>query len=194
MIPRPIFKILAVVLWPTLSLGLFWAWWHWADEPKTYYLGWRSKFLYERLVLPSLPALPGRHTEPEHSTLLGYRCGRGYCLATPGSIASGKPVENFVQFAPSSLVKQELDQQVYGGGLTAAFWLPIFGSIALFVTMLPGSIYFDYKRRKRILKGVQIQGRWPVRAEDFAGFFAKVQKSTVQIDVERPDGKAAPLG
>jgi hypothetical protein len=193
MIPRPIYKILAVPVWLLLSALFVAAWWAWAPDLQRYYMGPRSTFVYERLFLPRFPSLPGTKPVAEHWTILGYPCGAGYCVGSPAYQASGKPLVDVVQYEPREVVKAELNRTVFGGSSFGHLWVALLASGLLLCYLVPMAIVLDFRRRRKILKGVQIQGRWPVTPERFSGWLARFRKNTLVIPVRAPSQKDAPL-
>jgi hypothetical protein len=72
-------------------------------------------------------------------------------------------------------------------------WLAIVASVLLFCYMGPMAILLDFRRRRKILKGVQIQGRWPVKPERFSGWLSRIKKNSMTIPVRSPSERDAPL-
>jgi hypothetical protein len=189
MIPRPIYKIFAFLLLPVLPAVSLWLWFHYASEPKPYYLSYRSGFLYERLLVPPFPAFPGTRRQPERYSLLAIRCPQGYCLATPETFKARIPVIETTFPQSREQVRKLLDDSVYHGNpMNSLLWILTF-SLFLWSLLLLSALILDYRRRLRQLNGIQILGRWPVLPNLFAGRFGR----KISIDVAHVNDKTAPL-
>jgi hypothetical protein len=189
MIPRPIFKILVLPVWALLSFGFLALWWQWLPALDKYYLTPRSGCLYERLFLPRLPF----HRPGEQWTVLMYACPGGYCLATPADQEAHKTLVLWSWKAPREVVRKKLAYILFGGSFWGSMWWVYVGSIMLFLWMIPCAVLLDLRRRRRILKGVQVLGRWPVAPDRFSGWFARWRKNTMAIAVRTPSKRDAPL-
>jgi hypothetical protein len=181
-IPRPIFKIFAFLLLPALPIAALWLWFHYAAEPKGYYLSYRSGFLYERLLLPPLPRSPWSTPEPEHYQLLGVQCDRQLCLATPATYAAKVPTMDITQYVPRAVVRAQLDQHVYHGSGIGTLLSVLVPAFAVWFCLFICAAILDYKRHQRMLNGIQILGRWPVPAWRFSGIWHRPCDTRIQTE------------
>lgn len=203
MIPRPIYKLLAIFVGIPLIFGTsLFLWSVWGNRLKTYYLTAESGFLFESIQpLPeTVQKLNNLLGLPEPDSVQTYdvitvACGSRNCYATPRNIEDKIPAHHTsVRTRPSKLYAI-LNQKVFAGHpfrwlkidltLTGSVWLVVF----------IWAVRRDSRRRQQLFgDGVQIAGRTAVSAAAFAGWRARFfPGKNINIAVAEPTQKEAPL-
>jgi hypothetical protein len=196
MIPRPIFKLAVLPIWLLVSIGSFWLWAVLSNQLKPYYLGWPSKFLYERLWLPSMPRMPGTKPEPEKWSVLAFSCpppSKSLCLAGPGDTRHGAPLFIYDYEAPREVVRALLANKIFHGSALTALWFPAGMTVFSLPLLFTAAFILDFRRRRRLLHGVQIEGRWPVPVTAFTDLLERLHSGSVRINVEKVRGRSSSL-